>query len=205
MKKLLLLSLTLFLGVVVNAQIEFKPGVKAGLNVTNFTNIDDGPTEGKSISSFHVGGVFGIKFVDFYTLQPELLYTRQGSEIQGQLVIDDQVFNETFKVEVNYISLHITNKFFVGGSGFNFQVAPVIDILVDSKNIDSPEGFDFAIAGGIGYNSPFGLTIDLRYKQGLVDVFGRNVNTGDPIDNVEVGDLVLNKGFQLSFGYLFDL
>ena len=70
---------------------------------------------------------------------------------------------------------------------------------------DDPEGFDFAIAGGIGYNSPFGLTIDLRYKQGLIDVFGRNVDTGNGVDTIDVDDLVLNKGFQLSFGYLFDL
>lgn len=209
MKNKITFLIACFAVILLNAQIEIKPGVKAGLNISSFTNLSSSNLDGESLTSFHFGGTASFKFAKFYTLQPELLYSRQGSNIKSTIILFDNSFdpipNQEIKVQLDYLSIVVNNKFFIAGSGFNVQVAPVIDILLSHKNIDSPEGFDIAIAGGIGYNFPMGLTLDLRYKQGIVDVFGRNVDDGNGAETTSFSDLVLNKTIQLSVGYEFDL
>ena len=177
-----------------NAQVEIKPVVKAGLNFANLTT----PTnlsESSSLTSFHIGAGVNFKFARFYTLSPEILYSEQGAK-----------FNGNNEINVNYLSIVVNNKFYIGGSSFNLQIAPVLDILVsdNSNNLNDYQGADFAIMGGVGYDFPFGLTVDARFKQGLVDIFGRNVNDGNGAETTNFNDLTLNQVFQLSFGYQFD-
>ncbi|MEC3906107.1 outer membrane beta-barrel protein [Tamlana sp. 2201CG12-4] len=197
MKKIPLIVITLFSFALLNAQVEIKPGLKGGLNLANLTNTNNIGINSKGITSFHIGGTVSFKFAKFYTLQPEILYSKQGSEISSSI--------SNSKIELNYLSIPINNKFYVGGNGLNFQIAPVIDILLSHKNVDSPESFDIALAGAIGYDIANGVNISIRYKQGLADVFGRNVNTGNGTQTTNVSDLVLNKVVQLSVGYQFDL
>ena len=208
MKNKITFLIACFAVILLNAQVEIKPGVKAGLNISSFTNLRSSNLDGNSLTSFHVGGTVAFKFAKFYTLQPELLYSRQGSNIKSTITLFDTNFNpisnEEIKVQLDYLSIVVNNKFFIAGSGFNVQVAPVIDILLSDKNIEGPEGFDIAIAGGIGYNFPMGLALDLRYKQGIVDVFGRNVDDGNGAETTSFSDLVLNRTIQLSVGYEFD-
>ena len=209
MKKSIFFFLACITSILAQAQVEIKPGAKVGINSANFTNLDSSNLDGESITSFHIGGTVSFKFAKFYTLQPELLYSKQGSNVRNQNIFFDNnndpiISNEEVKVQVNYFSIVVNNKFFIGGSGFNFQVAPVVDILVNSKNIEDPEVVDIAVAGGIGYNFPFGMSLDLRYKQGLIDVFGRNVDNGNGAQTTNVNDLILNKTIQLSVGYEFD-
>ncbi len=209
MKNKITFLIACFAVILLNAQVEIKPGVKAGLNSSNFTNLSSSNLDGESLTSFHIGGTVSFKFAKFYTLQPELLYSRQGSNIKNTIILFDNnldpIPNQEIKVQLDYLSIVVNNKFFIAGSGFNVQVAPVIDILLNDKNIDSPEGIDIAFAGGIGYNFPMGLTLDLRYKQGTVDVFGRNVYNGNGAQTTSFSDLILNKTIQLSVGYEFDL
>lgn len=208
MKKRITFFIACFATIFMNAQVEIKPGVKAGFNSSNFTNLNNSNLDGKSLTSFHIGGTTSFKFAKFYTLQPEILYTEQGSNIKSNRTYFDNnldpIPNEEVKVQLNYLSIVVNNKFFIAGSRFNVQVAPVIDILLSHKNIDNPESFDFAIAGGIGYNFPMGFTLDLRYKQGIVDVFGRNVNDGNGAQTTNFNDLILNKTILLSVGYEFN-
>ncbi len=103
------------------------------------------------------------------------------------------------------MSIPINNKFYIGDSGINFQVAAILDILLSSKNIDSPEALDIGIAGAIGYELKNGVSLSIGYKQGLADLFGRNVNTNNTNQTSNVSDLVLNSVVQLSIGYQFEL
>ena len=197
MKYLSILLITLFSFSNLSAQVEIKPGIKGGLNFANLTNINDGGLSSDGITSFHIGGTVSFKFAKFYTLQPEILYSQQGSELSlnGS--------NDKVSVELNYLSIPVNNKFYIGNTGLNFQIAPVLDILLSSKNVDSPEGFDIAIAGAVGFELKNGVSFSIGYKQGLADIFGRNVNNNN--QTTDVGDLVLNKVVQLSAGYQFDL
>ncbi|MFL0062261.1 porin family protein [Tenacibaculum maritimum] len=198
MKKFALTALAMFSLLIINAQVKIKPGIKIGLNNSTITNLERLSGGNKSSStSFHAGTSVSFKFTDIYTLHPEILYSEQG----GKLAIG----TNSSKIKVNYLSLVINNKFYIAKSKFNLQVAPVLDFLVNHKNITpKPDGFDFAIMGGVGYDFPFGMTVDLRYKQGLADLYGRNVDTGNGFQDTNVENLLLNQVFQLSIGYQFD-
>jgi hypothetical protein len=147
MNKISLLLITLFSFTILNAQVEIKPGLKGGLNIANLVNMDNFGGDSKNITTFHIGGTLSFKFAKFYTLQPEILYSKQGSDvsIQGSP-------NDKFKVELNYLSIPVNNKFYIGNNGLNFQIAPIIDILLNHKNVEDPQGFNIAIAGAIGYD-----------------------------------------------------
>ncbi|MGJ8744081.1 outer membrane beta-barrel protein [Polaribacter sp.] len=183
------------------AQVEIKPVVKAGLNIASLTNLNNITTvtsSGNSLTSFHIGTALNIRFNDIYTLSPEILYSEQGAQINSN------VFGPQ-DIKVNYLSIIPNSKFFIGRDNFDVQVAPFLDFLVSHENINDPEGFDFGILVGFGYDFPMGLTIDVRFKQGLVDLFGRNVDTGYGAETTDVNDLILNQVFLLSLGYQLNI
>lgn len=193
MKKCLAIFVFIFAGTLVsNAQFEFKPGVRGGVNIAKVTNF-----EVDSKTDFFVGGQFELKFVDLYSLQPELTYSRQGFKAS----------NDNYSID--YLSIGVTNKFTFGG-GFNVLVGPTIDIKVGDNlpNIYSNEliGFDFALMGGIGYTFKNGVAVDARFKQGLVDIFGDNYNEyNDENGNGNIDEVKLNQLFQIGVSYSFDL
>ncbi len=196
MKQTLTIVIAFFFVLYSQAQVEIKPGIKAGVNFANLTNTNDAGINNKGLTSLHIGGTLSFKFAKFYTLQPELLFSKQGSELSAI------TFNDKVNVELNYLSIPVNNKFYISDSGLNFQIAPVLDILLNSKNIESPEGFDIGIIGAIGYELKNGVSFSVGYKQGLADIFGRNVNNNQ---STNIDDLVLNKVIQLSAAYQFDL
>ena len=190
MKKLFL-AITLSCFLFTNAQIEFKPGVKAGLNSANITNTNfDGKLD------FYIGAFLTVDFVEFYNLQPELVYSRQGGQASLSGLED---------LEINYLTLTIANKFFpfrdlglhaIIGPSFDFKISD----NVDSNFGDDIVGFDFGLIGGLGYEFPFGLSVEARFKHGFVDIFGENIN-----NSVTFDELFANQVFQIGAAYQFDL
>lgn len=74
MKKVIMATLCCIGFATSQAQVTVKPGVRAGLNISSLTNYN-----ADSRADFYVGGQVGIQFTKFYTLQPELTYSRQGA------------------------------------------------------------------------------------------------------------------------------
>ncbi|RTY93936.1 porin family protein [Flavobacterium sp. GT3R68] len=190
-----------------NAQSTFKPGVKGGVNFATFTNSD-----ADTKTDFYLGGLFAMKFSKFYTLQPELVYSRQGA-IRTQdntLVANPTIPDGTeLKYSLDYLSLGVINKF-TFGKGFHFDVGPSIDFKVgdnfNEKGASEPIGLDLALIGGIGYAFSNGFSIDARFKQGMADIFGNNYNnTSDPEGNGNIDDIILNQLFQVGVSYTFDI
>ena len=210
MKKLITGLFLCFMAWQANAQVEIKPGVRAGLNLSTFTNSDFDRK-----ADFYVGGLVAIKLAKFYTLQPELTYSRQGAKGKAftgdfnnfdPVVINPMTY-EDYDYEISYISLGIMNKFNII-SGFHATVGPTIDVKV-SDNFptfyDDPIEFDLALNGGIGYTLPMGPTIEARYKLGLIDIFG-NYDDDDYYDDDNNGnydDVILNSVIQLGVSYTF--
>ena len=97
-------------------------GIKGGLNVSNFMgDIDD-----QSIrTSIHLGLVSEIVVSDKFSLQPELLYSGQGSSDGGV-----QGFSRN---KLSYLTLPIMGKFAVT-EGLSFQAGPQIGFLLSAKN-----------------------------------------------------------------------
>ena len=169
------------------AQFSIKPGVRAGANLSSLTN-----TELKTKTDFYVGAFAAIKFVRFYTLQPELTYSRQGAKAQ---------YSEFDDVEIQYLNISVANKFSpFKDNGLHFIVGPSINIKVgDNDDFNDLESFDFALMGGLGYDFPFGLTLEARYNIGLIDILGSNINNEVPLD-----EIYLNQYIQIGAAYKFD-
>lgn len=211
MKKLIIV-LFILIGIAPSsqAQVTLKPGFRAGVNFSKFTNYD---TDFKT--GFYVGGELAIKFNTLYTLQPELVYSSQGGKGQGQYIyiIDDMLFysDKEFTYTIDYLSLSAISKFNFR-TGFHLLVGPSLDFKVNdnfennSFSNGQPIGFDFSLVGGFGYSLPNGLSFEARFKQGLVDIYGNNYNMNiDQNNNGNYDEVVLNQSFQLGVSYTFDL
>lgn len=192
MQKLKLLVLLLFSGCLY-AQVG--PGIKLGLNSSNISKTALEPKNG-----LYIGAFLKIPITDYYALQPEILYSNQGGESNSMDYGD---------VNINYLSIGIPNKFYVTPfNGFHFIVGLSLDInlknnFINFTNFTIDEEIspvDVAVLGGIGYEFPFGLALEARYKQGTisVDFLGSDDLYEEPGSN-------LNGVFQVGAAYKFKL
>jgi len=190
MKKLILVFAFITLSTTVFSQVTIRPGVRAGANFANLTNTN---TETKT--DFYIGGFAALKLANFYTLQPEINYSRQGAKSKTS-GFDD--------FEVQYVGITLANKFSPFKEiGLNFIVGPAINIKVGDNDNDYPEDFDFLFLGGLGYEFPFGLGLEARYNIGIIDIYGSNVNSTNTEDT-DIDNIRLNKVFQIGATYKFD-
>ena len=182
------------------AQKKVSPGIRAGVNIATLSNID-----ADFKADFYAGGMVGIRLGQRYTLQPELTYTRQGANHVDLFDNDSGEPVGTENITIQYLSLGVMNKFdFVGG--FHGLVGPSIEMKV-GKNFpridfddDDYGGVDLGISLGLGYTLPFGLTVEGRFKTGVLDAFNNDDFWGlfdDP------DDISLNRVFQVGLGYSF--
>ncbi|MXO03246.1 porin family protein [Flavobacterium sp. HBTb2-11-1] len=192
MKKFAVIAFVLFIGIQANAQVRVSPGLRGGLNVSTLTNIDDNSSK----TDFYVGGLVDIKFNRFFSLQPEINYSRQGD--RGRYFEDGRYYSENY--ELNYVTLGAVAKFNFGGGGFHILGGPSLDLKVSDNYINTnPEDVDFAFVGGLGYTLPNGLTFEARFKQGLLDIYGyEGIDDGYYYDQV-----ILNQVFQIGISYTF--
>lgn len=198
MRKIALIAFVLFIGLATSqAQVKVSPGIRGGLNISNLTNFDSDPK-----SDFYAGGFVEIKFNRYFTLQPEITYTRQGAEVREFEI--DGPGSRTVNYDLNYISLGAVAKFHFGGGGFHILGGPSLDIKTDDNFPQyeyNPVGTDLSLIGGIGYSLPNGLTFEARFKQGLIDIYGYD---GIYDDNYYYyDDVILNTVFQLGISYTF--
>lgn len=182
MKKLILSLALVVTSSTVFSQVTFKPGVRGGLNLATISNIDDG-----SKIAFY-GGLFGeLRLGKLYALQPEITYSQQGSE----------------NIDLDYLAIRFTNKFYFFNEDMPLfiLISPGFDVNLDgdTQSYSSATGAgvtfetDLSISGGVGYDFPFGLFAEVRYKQGIIDA----LNTSNP-------DGRLNSVIQVGVGYKFD-
>jgi hypothetical protein len=198
MKKLTVIAFILFIGIITsNAQVRVSPGIRGGLNVSTLTNIDDN----KSKTDFYIGGLVNIKFNKYFSLQPEITYSRQGD--QGREYLGNGFNYRYVNYELNYLTLGAVAKFNIGGKGFHILGGPSVDLKISDNYINSnPEDFDLAFVGGVGYTLPNGLTFEARIKQGLIDIYGYDgINNGN--NDYYYNDVILNQVFQIGISYTF--
>lgn len=196
MNKIGLLISVLFIGCISIAQAQVQPGIKFGLNNSNLSN-----TTLENKSDFYIGALINIPLTDYYTLQPEILYSRQGGLSNS---------TEFGDININYIAITAANKFYVSpnkgfhfiiGIGLDFNVGSDLNILFGSNDDDfSISPVDLTFTGGIGYEFGFGLILEARYKQGAIstDFFGSR-------DLFEEDGSQLNSVFQVGLAYKFKI
>ncbi|MWB93862.1 outer membrane beta-barrel protein [Flavobacterium sp. GA093] len=206
MKKIIIAAFVFVTGFT-NAQVTVSPGIKGGLNISGLTNFE----RTNSKYDFYAGGFVAIKFNKYFTLQPEILYSRQGVELNiatGSLNNqNDFVYNSRkANYELNYLSLDAVAKFHFNGKGFHVLAGPSFDFKIDDNNdefyADKPVNFDLGLIAGVGYSLPNGLTFEARFKQGLIDIYGYDY-ADDENGNGNYDEVFLNQVFQFGISYTF--
>lgn len=167
MKKVILVAVIAIIAMVsVNAQTSF--GAKAGLNVANLSGDIDG---NEALIGFNVGVFAEIALADSFYLQPELVFSAQGTEI------GDPLFDLFFLAEnlsLNYINLPIMFKYDVANR-FYLEAGPQVGFLVSAKfaDVDVKDDFettDFGANFGLSYGFTEKLFAQARYNIGLSNI-----------------------------------
>lgn len=171
-------------------------GVKGGGNLASFNENFDSPFDYQYKFGFQLGGLMRIELADRLFLQPELLYSLQGTKFNIDFIniilpqtprgtdeffenINDEYVNESTLI------LPILLKYYVL-EDFNVELGPQLDYIfhvasnelkfedegiVSNNNDDSVSDFNFGINLGLGYdiNENFGL--GARYNYGFNRLF----------------------------------
>lgn len=209
MKKLILFAFIAILGTI-NAQVTFKPGMQAGINLAKISNTNLGQK-----TDFYIGVFGALKLSKFYTLQPELTYSRQGGkgimETGFKEVYENGYYTQipvegNVDVSLQYISEVTMNKFNINRNIY-LLVGPFVDIIVKNKikaqntnpgfsNISIDQDIDFGIVGGVGYSLPKGISFEARVKKGINNTI---LNNFGHLRNKST-NLVIQIGVTYTFG-----
>ena len=183
-----------------NALAVFRIGFKAGLNVASIGG--DAYYTGfggfNSRTSFHIGGLVEIPIADKISIQPEILYSAQGSKV-------NYGFGTNEDTKIDYINIPIMGKYHII-AGLSGEIGPVIGVLVKAEGVDFESGdvgdtkdqyksTDIGIGIGASYRLPMGIFASLRYNKGLTDI--------NDIDDSTFSAKNQNNVFQVSAGYSF--
>lgn len=189
MRKLSILTVLAFLTFLSANSQDFAFGVKGGVNVASvggntYAGIGGLSSFGSKIS-FHVGGVVEIPISEKIAVQPELLYSSQGSK----WAINSAGNN----LKLDYVNLPIMVKYYVI-KGLSAEAGPLAGFLL-STNADKEDyqSLDIAIGIGASYKIGDNLFVGLRYNKGIM-----NINKDSDFNGTNQ-----NNVFQISAGYAF--
>ncbi|MFK7812845.1 MAG: porin family protein [Maribacter sp.] len=175
------------------AQSKKSFGLRLGINSSNISNSNFDSRIGGNIAFF-----FESRVSDVYALQPELMYSSQGAKASNAT-------NQNLKID--YLSIGLANKFFIiPNVGLHLLAGPSFDIdfennpfkLINGNNDSEVTPFDVSLFGGIGYEFPFGLILEARYKQGLIEIDLFDFDTDSSFN-----DEAFNVTFQYTIAYKF--
>jgi len=228
MKKVILSTVALLAIGVASAQ-SVKFGAKLGLNVANQSYSNDyiGVTSPSTdpMIGFHIGGLAEIKLTDKFAIQPELLFSMQGSkQTTSEFDTDGYSYTSEDKINFTYINVPVMFKYFVIKK-LSIEAGPQVGFLVSAKDkYESTETFegtvtkesktvdvknlhksiDFGFNIGAGYDITDNFFTSLRYNIGLSDIGqGGTVNIDGVNEVYPKFYKVKNNVLQLSIGYKF--
>ena len=200
MKKSVLLIAVAFFGITaVSAQESVMFGAKGGVNFSNMSS--DGFDDNNSRTGFHLGLLAEVPLTDRISVQPEVLYSTQGTEARRMV----QGTSYLGEYKLDYIQVPVLAKIYLI-EGLALEVGPSFNFLANeeakittgsvSTTTDTDYGSSFEFGGALGASYKFrgGIFGSARYTQGFTDAFD-----SDSWD----GDAVKNNGFQLGVGLLF--
>lgn len=171
--KTLIVILFAFFGILqTQAQVTFKPGLRGGINFSHFTegnyyeynNTSNSDTFNTN-TAFYLGFYGALKLSKYYTLQPEIDYSSQGSKYDTT--------NGNFNLNADYLSFALLNKFTFSNQ-LNVHFGTTLDFIV-SQNFNTESDVDMAFVLGAGYNFTPNFGIEARVKKGIIPVFDSDV------------------------------
>ena len=160
----------------VSAQAQrFQLGIKGGVNASNFSGGDFSTIKKETLVGFHAGAYMRFRLGGF-SLQPEVQFSTQGARLQQTTT------NQDYKV--SYVNVPVMFQY-IFRNGFYLEAGPQVGFKA-SEDIENTtisrfaKSTDFAIDGGLGYQSKIGLGIGARYIAGVSKVGDFNVNNFNP-------------------------
>ena len=195
MKNIFLSSLFVLAGLSAYSQAQVAIGIKGGLN---FANLDASSATAayNSRTGYHAGGFVLFKFSKI-GIQPEIIFSRQGSSYKP-------LNGTSLDTRYDYVNVPIILKLYTV-AGINIQAGPQFGFLASASQEVSNNGLsstvdikntlkssDISVALGLGWDLPFGLTLDARYNLGLTKI---NDVTGSTDAKNQV--IQLSAGFKL--------
>ena len=183
MKKINVLVVALLASATLFAQ-DPKFGWKAGINFATLTN-----TGGDLKTGFHAGALAHIHLTPAFSLQPEAVFSTQGTR-----------YNSDHSLNLGYINIPLLLQYNFD-NGFRLQGGPQLGIMTEAKEkvgdveFDRNNNFkslDFSIPLGMSYLGYSGFGVDARYNIGVSNI-SEAANAG-----------VRNGVIQLGVFYLFD-
>lgn len=183
-------------------------GAKGGVNFSTIGG--DDVEEHDSRTSFHAGLFAELPISDRFSIQPELMYSGQGFDIQE--IDQDNVFDndENIEYQLDYIQIPIMAKLYLvqglyveAGPQFGFKINEEIDTEPNSDGGDTPidpdnsyvKDFDTSVGLGAGYKFGSGFFISGRYTQGLSNIFKEDTI----LENVDAKNSVWQFGVGFTF------
>lgn len=173
------------------AQASVSLGLKGGLNFANINASSVGAAY-NSRTGYHAGAFVNIKLTKI-AIQPELIYSVQGSDISTA--------TSSQALDLAYINIPVMFKFYLIG-GLNLQAGPQFGFLASSKGPD-PTG---ATSGSVDYNSflkstDFSIGVGAGFDISKFSIEARyNIGMSEIQDNAALS-AAKNQAFQLSLGY----
>ncbi len=176
MKNLAIILLCL-VGIQAQSQV-FRLGLKAGPNFANFSGgISDLNYSGRT--SLHAGAIAEIGLTSKFALQPELLYSSQGADVDG---LGD--FN------LDYVSVPVLAKIYIMSDKLSLDVGPQFSFLVEeAREAYENESFDFAVAGGLSLHLTKSIFVQARYTAGLTEA-SREAEVKNSVVQLSVGYMI---------------
>lgn len=181
------------------SQAQVAIGIKAGPNFANVDTESSAMANYKNRAGFH-GGAFVLIKAAKIGVQPEVIFSQQGSKVE----INSQNFESNF----SYVNIPIILKLYTV-AGINIQAGPQFGFITNAETPvqdqlnpgsyrvedvkDKMKSSDFTVALGLGWDLPFGLTLDARYNMGLSKIY--DDAPSQQTDNAK------NQVFQFSLGY----
>ena len=191
-------------------------GVKAGYNYSTLSGETSSISTIEGLSGFYIGGLVELPISDVLSIQPELIFSRQGvawrQEIKG---FGMKVDINNADLRLDYLNIPVMAKvnlgplFLLGGVQFGFLVSKPeigshianvrIGTLLDKNSYNS---FDFGVGAGLGVNLNHRFFVEARYTHSLTNVFDPNdkhfknsfISNGDNFKNA-----VLSLGLGVKF------
>ncbi|MCO6162619.1 porin family protein [Flavobacterium sp. NRK F7] len=185
MKKVVFAAVAVVLFGISYAQ-EVKFGAKGGLNLSTLSGDDDTAMK----VGFQVGGFAEISVTEKFAIQPELLYSTQGTKYDG---------TGDPSLHLDYLNIPVMAKFFVT-EGLSLEAGPQVGFLLSAKlktdagDADFKEyvnSTDFGLNFGVGYDVTDNISLGVRYGFGVSDV------------NKEGNNSIKNSNFSFALGYKF--
>lgn len=198
---------------------EVRLGAKAGVNFASMGGDNTEPYKG--LTAYHIGALVEIPLSERIAVQPEVLYSAQGSKFEYNQRIRDADVTTSTKNKLGYINIPIMAKYYII-NGLSVEAGPQIGFLVSANSeselklhgdidptianeikqkfsseeqdiSDRTKSIDFGVALGTSYRFDMGVFVGARYTLGL-----SNIND---ISGYEAKNQ--NNVFQLSAGYSF--